>query len=108
MDRSHHAAREVIGEHEHRHAYFSFVVHGSYVETVRGVAVSCEPYRVRFHPAGEVHQDTFGSRRTHVLNFQLDDTWTTDVESLGLANANDVLIVPDAAWSCLGAWRHFT
>src|SRR5262249_20762189 len=60
-------------KHQHRKAFLTFVLEGSYVETCLGVSSVCGPGTLRFHPAGEEHENDFqaGLRCLHV---EIDDT----------------------------------
>jgi AraC family transcriptional regulator len=57
-----------LPKHHHRKAFLTFVLEGSYVETYAGVSSVCGPGTLRFHPAGEVHENDFrsGLRCLHV------------------------------------------
>jgi AraC family transcriptional regulator len=88
-----HAAREVLPLHEHRAAYLSLVVEGEYVEALGPTSVACRASQVRLHPAGEVHSNAFGARGAHVLNLELEPRWDAELESLGLSNPGDAVLV---------------
>src|SRR5579863_2383616 len=57
-----------LPKHRHRNAFLTFVLEGSYIETYEGVSSVCGPGTLRFHPAGEVHENDFqaGLRCLHV------------------------------------------
>jgi AraC family transcriptional regulator len=61
-----------LPKHHHRKAFLTFVLEGSYIETCEGVSSVCGPGTLRFHPAGEVHENDFqaGLRCLHV---EIDD-----------------------------------
>lgn len=100
-----HPANARLKDHQHSNAYLSFVIAGEYVESVGGVSVPCATYRVRFHPPGEVHADSFGPRGAHCLNLELDERWNEHIAELGLTDPCDALVVDTAVWMALRAWR---
>lgn len=57
-----------LPKHHHRKAFLTFVLEGSYIEKYRGVSSICGPGTLRFHPAGEEHENDFqsGLRCLHV------------------------------------------
>jgi AraC family transcriptional regulator len=105
IHRSVHASRDVLPAHEHRAAYLSLVIEGEYVEALGSTSVACRAWQVRLHPAGEVHSNVFGARGAHVLNLQLEPRWNAELESLGLSNPDDAVLVNDGVWPALRAWR---
>lgn len=107
LAQSTHGASEVLPPHEHRNAYLSFVIEGEYDERVGSSCVRCAPSHVRFHPAGEIHSNTFGRRGGRVLNLELDHSWSDDIEALGLSNPRDAVLVTDGPWPALRAWREY-
>jgi AraC family transcriptional regulator len=100
-----HASREVLSPHEHQTAYLSLVVEGEYVEVLGPTSVVCRASQVRLHPPGEVHANEFGARGAHVLNLELEPRWNAELESLGLSNPGDAVLVQDGVWPALRAWR---
>ena len=58
----------VLPKHNHRHAFLTFVLEGSYLEIQGGRTDVCGPGTLRFLPAGEVHENHFqaGLRCLHV------------------------------------------
>src|ERR1043165_1969347 len=99
-----HASREVLSAHEHRAAYLSLVVEGGDVEVRGRRSGVCRASQVRLHPAGEVHANAFGARGAHVLNLELEPRWNAELESLGLSNPGDAVLVQDGVWPALRAW----
>jgi AraC family transcriptional regulator len=102
-----HAPYGQLAEHEHTNAYLSLVIEGEYVETLGRASVGCSSYRVRFHPAGEVHADAFGPRGARCLNLELDDQWNPEIAHLGLADPFDALVVETCTWTALRAWKEW-
>jgi AraC family transcriptional regulator len=107
LAQSTHGSGEVLPPHEHRNAYLSFVIEGEYDEIVGSQRVRCAASHVRFHPAGEIHSNAFGRGGGRVLNLELDHCWTRDIESLGLSNPDDAVLVTDGSWPALRAWREY-
>ena len=107
LAQSTHGSGEVLPPHEHPKAYLSFVIEGEYDEKVGSRRVRCAASHVRFHPAGEVHSNAFARSGGRVLNLELEDCWTADIESLRLSNPGDVVLVTDGAWPALMAWREY-
>lgn len=63
-----------LPKHSHQHAYFCFVLGGSFTETYGSRSRSCGASTLVFNPAGEIHSDLFhtGSR---CFNIQMGDDW---------------------------------
>jgi len=61
-----------LPKHHHRKAFLTFVLEGSYVETYCGVSSVCGPGTLRFHPAGEEHENDFQSG-LRCLHVEIDD-----------------------------------
>jgi AraC family transcriptional regulator len=97
----------MLPPHEHGNAYLSFVLDGEYEERVGSRCVRCAPSHVRFHPAGEVHSNAFGRSGGRVLNLELEHCWTGEIESLGLSNPDDAVLLTDGAWPAMMAWREY-
>ena len=106
LSRTVHSPRQLLPVHEHRNAYLSIVIEGDYVEQVGKRAVHCRPLQIRFHPPGEVHENQFGVRGGHVLNFELDPTWDAELDALGLAAPDGDLLLHDGAELAFQAWRN--
>ena len=45
--------------HSHDSHYFGFVLNGSYIERYERKTRSCEPLMILYHPAGEIHAQSF-------------------------------------------------
>lgn len=101
---SHHAPFDRMGTHEHDSAYLSFVIAGEYVERVGSTRIDCIANRVRFHPLGEVHADTFGAGGGRCLNLELDASWGAFIAELGLDDPCDAILADTAAWDAMRAW----
>jgi AraC family transcriptional regulator len=107
LAQSTHASGEMLPPHEHRKAYLSFVIEGEYDEVVGPLRVRCAASHVRFHPAGEIHSNSFGRTGGRVLNLELDHCWNGEIESLDLSNPDDAVLLTDGAWPAMMAWREF-
>jgi AraC family transcriptional regulator len=65
------SAHRRLHSHSHEHAYFSLVIAGSYTERADGHQRECTSASVLFHPAGETHQNSFGSAGGRVFGIEL-------------------------------------
>lgn len=93
-------SRESLPWHAHSASYLSFVISGSYVETVGARRLACETHVVRFHPAGEEHTDVFGARGAVCLNVELAGDWGETLAELGLGGEEPVM-TDGALWPAL-------
>lgn len=50
-----------LPKHDHRQAYITFVIEGSFREQYVGGEVTCRPGSIRYLPAGEIHEDQVAS-----------------------------------------------
>lgn len=57
----------VIPRHAHERASLSFVLRGSFVETLNQGPKECLPFNLIIKPAGEVHADRYGTRGAQSL-----------------------------------------
>ena len=81
---SRHRAGEELPRHVHLSPYLSFVLCGRYDEHAWGADIAREVFTLRFHPAGEEHQDRFGPVGAVCLNIQLLGDWSETIERLAL------------------------
>ena len=81
---SRHRAGEELPRHVHLSPYLSFVLCGRYDEHAWGADIAREVFTLRFHPAGEEHQDRFGPVGAVCLNIQLLGNWSETIERLAL------------------------
>jgi AraC family transcriptional regulator len=93
-----HPSRTVLPRHEHSAAYISLVCRGDYVERVGPRSVHCSELRVRFHPAGEEHENHFGSAGASCINIELRGWWQDEFERLGFRDPTELLISSSGAW----------
>ncbi|MDQ6888272.1 MAG: helix-turn-helix transcriptional regulator [Gemmatimonadota bacterium] len=91
--------RDRLPSHAHAAPYLSFVVAGSYVETVGARQLACETHTLRFHPAGEEHADVFGAQGAVCMNVELAGDW--DETLAGLALGDEPVITDAALWPAL-------
>lgn len=61
--------------HYHEHAYLSFLLSGSYIERAGRAERACVPMTGLYHPAGELHRDTFGGRGGRLFSIELPASW---------------------------------
>ena len=61
--------------HGHAHAYFSFLVAGSYRETIGSSVLDHRPPALVFHPPGTEHRDAYGAGGGAFLNVEVDTKW---------------------------------
>lgn len=68
--------RIVLRRHSHELAYFSFVLNGSYVERCFSADLKhCGRETALYHPADEVHADTFGKEGGWIFSMEVGPTW---------------------------------
>jgi AraC family transcriptional regulator len=65
-----------IPVHSHDHAFFCLVRHGTFSEVLGKTVRICKPATINFHPAGELHSDSFNESGGHCLNLQIAPQWT--------------------------------
>lgn len=65
-----HASGSALASHCHEREYFCFVTAGGFVERAGGASHACAADTLVFHPAGDVHADTFDAT-TQCLNVEL-------------------------------------
>jgi AraC family transcriptional regulator len=84
MITSRHAPGEKLPPHVHLSSYLSFVLRGAYAEHAWGTVIERETFTLRFHPAGEEHEDRFGPAGALCLNIQLLDGWEETLDRVGI------------------------
>lgn len=72
-----------VPRHAHEQAYLCLVTSGGFEERSRNYAAVCGPGAVVWHPAGEVHQDAFGSRGGRCVNIEFTDHWLQRLDASG-------------------------
>ena len=60
-----------LPRHSHKHAYFCFVLQGTFTESYGQQSHLCKPATLIFHPACEPHSDHFQTE-AHCFNIQFD------------------------------------
>ncbi|MBD0370135.1 MAG: helix-turn-helix transcriptional regulator [Pyrinomonadaceae bacterium] len=66
-----HAPSLVIPSHAHEHASLSFVLNGSFIETLNRQARQCAPFNLVIKPAGEIHSDRYGQLGAQCLIIEI-------------------------------------
>jgi AraC family transcriptional regulator len=72
-----------LPKHEHRYAYLSIPVSGSYEERWGVHSTNCSSAVAVFHPRGEQHADVFHGAEARVLSIEIDDTWCEHLRDAG-------------------------
>lgn len=72
-----------VPRHAHEQAYLCLVTSGGFEERSRNHAAVCGPGAVVWHPAGEVHEDVFGSRGGGCVNIEFTDDWLQRLDASG-------------------------
>jgi AraC family transcriptional regulator len=72
-----------LPNHEHRYAYLSIPVSGSYEERWGARRTSCSSATAVFHPRGEQHADFFHGASSRVLSIEIDDVWHEHLREAG-------------------------
>ena len=70
-----HARPREIEQHEHRLAYFCFLLEGAYRETHDGVTIEYEPFSIAFHPPRYTHSDAIVRPDTTFFAIELEEGW---------------------------------
>lgn len=102
--------RAVLRRHCHELAYFSLVLSGSYLEHRSEKQVrQCDSANVLYHPAGEVHSDTFGYHGGTIFSMELEPRWTATLREYEL-QAEQSLALPQrlVSWLARRAYQAFT
>src|ERR1043166_3044406 len=72
-----------IPRHSHEHAYFRLVRNGTFSEKLGNTVRICKSSIVNFHPAGEVHSDSFHEAGGRCLNVQIGHQWRDRAREYG-------------------------
>lgn len=75
LTEKHHPAGERLPPHAHDQAYLCFVLAGSWSERYDGGVRTCAPRSVIYHPAGEIHSDSFDREEARLFDIELDASW---------------------------------
>jgi len=100
-----HAEARALPEHDHARAYFCMLVHGHYVETVRGQVLDYRPLDVVFHAAGVPHHDAIGPAGARFVCLELDGA-ALDAAGMRL-RAPAALLPARVGMHMVGLYRHF-
>src|SRR5947209_2325139 len=63
-----------LPKHSHANPYICLVRHGTYREQYDGKWRVCEPLTLVYHPADEVHSETFLAGQTRSFNIELESS----------------------------------
>lgn len=66
--------------HYHEHAYLSLLLSGSYIERAGRAERQCVPMTGLYHPAGELHRDTFAGRGGRLFSIELPPSWISRLD----------------------------
>lgn len=72
-----------IPKHSHEDAYFCLVRNGTFSEKLGDTVRICKSSVVNFHPAGEVHSDSFDEAGGRCLNVQVGTRWLNRARDCG-------------------------
>jgi len=61
-----------LPRHSHESHYFCFVLSGSYRESYERKVRSCEPLMILYHPAGELHAQSFDQTAVDLFRIEVD------------------------------------
>lgn len=64
-----------IPKHLHHHAYFGFLLQGTFSEFYDQKNIVCEPATLVFHPSEEVHSEYFHNTGGRLFNIEIDSRW---------------------------------
>jgi AraC family transcriptional regulator len=71
-----------ISMHLHEQVYFCIVLQGNYTETYGKKTRACDERTVTFHPAGELHSDTFHKDGGRIFSVEIEPRWVERVGEL--------------------------
>ena len=63
-----------LPRHSHESHYFGFVLSGSYKESYDRKVRSCEPLMILYHPAGELHAQSFDQTAVDLFRIEVRPT----------------------------------
>src|SRR4030095_16702997 len=63
-----------LPRHSHESHYFCFVLSGSYQESYEREVRSCEPSMILYHPAGELHAQSFETTAVDLFRIEVNAT----------------------------------
>jgi AraC family transcriptional regulator len=74
LSETHYLLGSALPRHSHESHYFCFVLSGSYKESYEGKVRSCEPLMILYHPAGELHSQSFNQTAVDLFRVEVRPT----------------------------------
>jgi AraC family transcriptional regulator len=74
LSETHYLRGSALPEHSHESHYFCFVLSGSYKESYDRKVRSCEPLMILYHPAGELHAQSFDLTAVDLFRVEVSQT----------------------------------
>ena len=62
----------ILPRHSHESHYFCFVLRGTYTESYERKVRSCEPLMILYHPAGELHAQSFDKTAVDLFRIEVN------------------------------------
>lgn len=98
----------IIPRHAHERASLSFVLKGSFVETLNRNAQACAPFNLVIKPAGEIHANRYGNRGAECLIIEIKSECLERVRSVSKVLDRSSLIQSDSlALLAMRVYREF-
>lgn len=98
----------IIPQHAHEHASLSFVLKGSFVETLDRNAQECAPFNLVIKRAGEIHSDRYGSRGAKCLIIEVKPWYLERVRLLSKVLDRPALVQSESlALLAMRVYREF-
>lgn len=69
------APDSILSDHLHRNPSFCLVLQGGYVESYGKISLNCQPFKIKFQPAGEPHSDFYGKKTVRSFIIELESEW---------------------------------
>jgi AraC family transcriptional regulator len=94
-----------LGRHSHERGYFSFVLGGSYVERCLSKPVECPGETTLYHPPGEDHSDTFGTRGALLFSLEIAPEWIKKLQGYELKTGEPLTLATSLV--TMLSWRAY-
>jgi AraC family transcriptional regulator len=103
------APHSALSEHEHGSPFFTYVLHGDYVEQLGQSCRRCTRGTVIFHHEHEEHSNTVGQCGTASLNVEIPRQEWQELASDVLRKQDLVgrVLSGDVEWAAITVWREF-
>lgn len=69
------APNSSLPKHLHRNPSFCFILQGGYVESYGKISLNCQPFSIKFQPAGQIHSDSYGKKTVRSFIIELESEW---------------------------------